>query len=758
MVSAAARPLYDYYERVLKERFNQYTAKERKAFFDYLATMELLTDSARYNALSSKEQANVRKAYSILTNPNRKGSRYEQLNAIVGASDIVRIPTRRDYTAASDNAFKGLNIPKRPVTRPSVQQPDITKGGAGASGLTAVTPSLALKPDPPIATPVASPALRAVQDYDSEEEVSPTTGRLRNLARMDAGEDEEEKQDTRQEAEDDRRQSITFVRPPTEIAEMEEKLEDLKRRAEGALVAYRAAVDPSPNPNPTAEELAAMETDYQRAEERLDRYVKLQMEIRKLEANLAISVPRPDTSAEPSGVTTAPATGETEEYNDPPADEGTAANTTENIEDQMKAGEYAYVEPTAAVEQIPVATSASVQAAVENMVAQVEEQEQEQQIANAVAQSIQQDGDAVLTAEHQNEPNQIPNPVGVSVPSAVVGTSAAQLQIAEDIRTRVDAQSDAWIAANPEADPRSNPYIGIQIGYANVPATTDAVLAPNVAEPARPADPLTDARGGSVDQGVQTQTNVGTQGQGDPAVLGNADADYYYDLPAFLNEGGQQSSMQNQVSTTIMDKLQTAQTAAATMADGDIGKMAEGKSIDQLKRDIQAICYLFDQTVPALKSADVQRRKQMIMRSDSRTAVMQFYTELMAMVKKFFASDQLRVGVIVGADSAAGGGGAGSGLPGMGAAGYSMNIHGQDTFHPQRGDQFINRGGRNYRRAIENRVPHVMPSLRPKPVKLERTLGFPNMPFPTIRRAANNGIMFTLKSSTSNQSTTRMDD
>ena len=75
-----------------------------------------------------------------------------------------------------------------------------------------------------------------------------------------------------------------------------------------------------------------------------------------------------------------------------------------------------------------------------------------------------------------------------------------------------------------------------------------------------------------------------------------------------------------------------------------------------------------------------------------------------------------------------------------------MNSHGNDVFQNiERGEQHITRGGRNYRRAIEDRIPMSLPDLKPKPGKLTRTIGYPNIPFPNIPRAYTSGVRYTLR-------------
>ena len=309
-----------------------------------------------------------------------------------------------------------------------------------------------------------------------------------------------------------------------------------------------------------------------------------------------------------------------------------------------------------------------------------------------------------------------------------------------------------WLLENPDARElgKQNPYsyavrFARQVQAANdsvgmrVPTPETARLeAGTGAQP----DVATDAAEPDPNMGDPAVGNmsVGAQGQGDASLIGQADTDYAYDLPAFLGESGGAGGAP-QVGAAVMDKLQGAQNAMAA-----IDRAADNKGIDALKRDIEALCYLFQSIVPALKSEEFTREKRMVMSSKNRATVVAFYKKTMAAIKGFYESDQLKVGVIVSGSGGGSGTGGGGGLPGMGTAGYSAYRHSNDEFqNMQRGEQHINRGGRNWNRPIENRIPLSLPNLKPKPAKLSRTLGFPNVPFPNIRRAYNTGATYSLR-------------
>jgi hypothetical protein len=740
MPTAAAQPVYDYYAQHLQNRFQSNTAIERKAFYDYLSTMELLT-SPKYNALTEKEQGNVRKAYRRLVQGHVQGSRIDTLRRVTPDSNIIKIPTRKDFERVSNFAFQGVkdarggDLPQLPM---EAAQTETTED--------------AREDEPPFTTGKTSggSGAGALQMGDPEQEEKEDE---RDAANEDTDEEEEEEEEESEQA--------NLLDERIEVAGDIEAIFDLM---EETRVKLKTAEEGSEEQEELNEDRHTLENELHVLQAQLE-----EIDTRIAETGLVTAQPKPLFSGEGAGagyetdegedydkapgVTTKGVTEETKEFDgQPPAEQQVpdvrtpvqpTPNTAEHIEDQMKSNEYEYVQPQEAVEAIPVAPSGSVEQAVEHAVLQVEEQVMEQEISDAIAREIQEDGDALLTAAHQNSERQILDPNIPVVNATVVQSAQTGLTLAASVRERIFQEMQNY-NNDPNNDPRNNPFEELLNGYDQLQATQDAIAAPTVSV-------ATETEPQPTTQETQTGGNVGAQGEGDPALLGDPNTDYYYDLPAFLGEGGGQPAQSGaqQISGAIMDKLKGAQGAASAIGSADIGKMVEGKSIDHIKKDIQALCYLFDSVVPALKNAQVQQQKQMVMRSTSRSAVVDFYAQIMKMVKQYFASDELRVGVVVSPQSlgGGGGGGGGGGLPGMGAAGYSMNKHGQDTFHPQRGAQFVNRGGLNYRRPIENRVPPVKPSLRPQPAKLGRTLTFPNVPFPTLRRAATSGVSFTLRAS-----------
>ena len=418
----------------------------------------------------------------------------------------------------------------------------------------------------------------------------------------------------------------------------------------------------------------------------------------------------------------------------------------ENIEDAMLAGEVEPNEPTMDVEMLPNPNVNTIAEAKAANIDREDEKRTEKEITDTIRRDATRQTDTVLTRDHQEADGSVPDPnlPRVSAGSARAAERGLELGVAE--RERVE-QMYRNFAANPMNAGVRNPY--------------EAMLqALNVAQVGEDAANAADYEGGADNyENIVNEGNVGAQSEGDPTLGGGANTDYYYDFSAF--EGGAQGAggagAAPQVGQAVMSKLQSAQSAAADVSTGAMERAMQGKSVEQIKQDIKALCMLFASVIPALNSPEIQTEKRRVMATSARVPVANFYRKLMQMVKQFYSSDDLKVGVIVSPQSmgAQGGGGMGGmgGLPGMGSAGYKMNAHGQiEPFSGvQRGDQYVNRGGRHYRDPIRSRVPLNLPELRPKPVQLQRCMGYANVPFPNIKRAFTTGETFTLKGASQRQ-------
>jgi hypothetical protein len=417
----------------------------------------------------------------------------------------------------------------------------------------------------------------------------------------------------------------------------------------------------------------------------------------------------------------------------------------ENIEDAMLDGKVEKNEPTMDVPMLPNPDVNSVEGALDAMVTRIEEQETETEITDTIRRDATRQTDTILTRQHQQADGSVRDPNVPRVSAGAARAAARGQELSLEQRERVEQMYRNWLA-NPENAGVPNPY-------------EPMLQALDVAQVGQDAANAADYEGGADDYAnIINEGNVGAHSEGDPTLGGGANTDYYYDLSAFEGQGSGGGGAAPQVGQAVMSKLKSAQSAAADVSSGAMERAMQSKSVDQLKQDIQALCMLFASVIPALNSREIQTEKRRVMATSARMPVANFYRKLMQMVKQFYSSDDLKVGVIVspqsmGAQGGGGGMGGVGGLPGMGSAGYKMNSHGQiEPFSGvQRGDQFVNRGGRHYRDPVRSRVPLNLPEIRPKPVHLQRCMGYANVPFPNIKRAFTTGETFTLKGATQRQ-------
>jgi len=218
--------------------------------------------------------------------------------------------------------------------------------------------------------------------------------------------------------------------------------------------------------------------------------------------------------------------------------------------------------------------------------------------------------------------------------------------------------------------------------------------------------------------------------------------------PTYLGDRARQDGILYDV--TALDGSQPASVVGsggpATVGD------ASQKSTDELKKEIDALCYIYESIIPAFGSQQLKAEKQIVLRSSSRPVVMAFYQQLMNMVRQHFQSSGMRVGVIVSPESmgmgagGAGGGGSlseGSPLPGFGSN-VRINRHGDNVLDQEadvrRESQGVLRGGRNYRSIIQSRIPTNLPELKTAPSRLPLMRSFANTPMPGRIRIAKHSI------------------
>mgnify|MGYP003650695772 FL=1 len=150
------------------------------------------------------------------------------------------------------------------------------------------------------------------------------------------------------------------------------------------------------------------------------------------------------------------------------------------------------------------------------------------------------------------------------------------------------------------------------------------------------------------------------------------------------------------------------------------------------------------------------REKDRILKSDSHELVARYHEHLTQIVRGYMQGSELKVGVIISADSI---GMIGRGVQGnntnvpavpVGAGGasapqmtgtapqYRLTKSGQDKFvHTSAAHQEVMRGGRRTFDIIESRKPQAHPELHPQPGRIPKFVTRARNPYPSIAIARN---------------------
>tara|TARA_R110000772_G_scaffold34539_3_gene83719 strand:- start:898 stop:1608 length:711 start_codon:yes stop_codon:yes gene_type:complete len=201
---------------------------------------------------------------------------------------------------------------------------------------------------------------------------------------------------------------------------------------------------------------------------------------------------------------------------------------------------------------------------------------------------------------------------------------------------------------------------------------------------------------------------------------GGGDPDYAYDIGAFLGEGGTPSSGQ------VGAMVEQAQNQGAKEA-----QVRQSKTIIALKQELTGMLQVYGSVIPAMASPRHRQQHQVVMNSPALSLVRKHHAEMQRMIKNYYKTAELKVGVIVSAEQMATVMGGKSKLPGMGGDGYSVNKHGKTEWTVKKGVQEIMRGGINSKRVIENRLP-TLRDVAPRATRVQGFLRRDDHPHPEV--------------------------
>ena len=378
-------------------------------------------------------------------------------------------------------------------------------------------------------------------------------------------------------------------------------------------------------------------------------------------------------------------------------------------------------------------------------------------VDNANSVSVSSRGATSLPSQIQNTvTNTLRSIAEEGVNDLISGALPALPQASADAQARVAIYEDIGIPA-PAAVIAEVSFQDAVTGLPQVVRNVLDVVAPEAVQAY--ADPMAEAYPGSraeVEADVMKQANTARMEERGDALPFRDAADGIErpapPPPTYLGDRAREDGILYDV--TALDGTAPASVVGAG-GPATVGDASQ-KSTDEMKKEIDALCYIYESIIPAFGSQQLKAEKQIVLRSSSRGPVMAFYQQLMNMVRQHFQSTALRVGVIVSPESmgmnmggGSGGGGAagglseGSPLPGFGGN-VRINRHG-DNVLDQEGDvrresQGVLRGGRNYRSIIQSRIPTNLPELKTAPSRLPLMRSFANTPMPGRIRIAKHSI------------------
>lgn len=225
---------------------------------------------------------------------------------------------------------------------------------------------------------------------------------------------------------------------------------------------------------------------------------------------------------------------------------------------------------------------------------------------------------------------------------------------------------------------------------------------------------------------------------------------YEYDIGFFDQNGGVSLPTQD----AIMRQLDVGSSRTHKEAEK---RHRERASLEKLKEEVACLFKVYEPLIADLRSEKQQSMKNRVLKSDSHKMVADYHEFLTQLVRRYMQGTDLKVGVIVSADSigalgARGVQGQTTNVPAVpvGAGGssaphltgsapqYRLTKSGQDKFvHTSAAHQEVMRGGRRTFDIIESRKPQSHPETHPQPGRIPRFITRPRNPYPSIAIARN---------------------
>ena len=233
---------------------------------------------------------------------------------------------------------------------------------------------------------------------------------------------------------------------------------------------------------------------------------------------------------------------------------------------------------------------------------------------------------------------------------------------------------------------------------------------------------------------------------------------YEYDIGFFDQGGGVNLPTQD----AIMRQLDVGSSRTHKEAER---RHRERASLSKLKEEVACLFKVYEPLIADLRSEKQQRMKNAVLKSDSHKVVADYHESLTQLVRRYMQGTDLKVGVIVSADSigqlgARGVQGQTTNVPAVpvGAGGtsaqhltgsapqYRLTKSGQDKFvHTSAAHQEVMRGGRRTFDIIESRKPQDHPETHPQPGRIPRFVTRARNPYPSIAIARNPGAGMALR-------------
>lgn len=228
---------------------------------------------------------------------------------------------------------------------------------------------------------------------------------------------------------------------------------------------------------------------------------------------------------------------------------------------------------------------------------------------------------------------------------------------------------------------------------------------------------------------------------------------YEYDIGYFDQAQAQGGGVGLPTQDAIMKQLDVGSSKTHKEAE----KMHRQRATTaKLKEEIACLFKVYEPLISDLRTEREHREKDRVLKSDSHELVARYHEHLTQIVRGYMQGSELKVGVIISADSI---GMIGRGVQGqttnvpavpVGAGGasapqmtgtapqYRLTKSGQDKFvHTSASHQEVMRGGRRTFDIIESRKPQAHPELHPQPGRIPKFVTRARNPYPSIAIARN---------------------